>query len=296
MTSDCLLNFSTLPRVKLSSVELAYIERGQDGPLVLCLHGFPDIACTWLPLLDKLAAQGYRAIAPFTRGYYPSGLAADGDYSVVTLAKDVLELVEYFAKPDAEGRKHAIVIGHDWGGLAAYTAANIAPDKISKLVVAGVPHVHKAPFTFGQLLKSWYVFLFQLPWLPECLVGRNHFRFIDLLYANWSPQWTADTEHLDNVKASLSSPGALSAALGYYRCMVRRFNRADWEIMRRKTTVPALVFVGQADGSTGRALFTTSGDCYEQLRELVKMPGVGHFPHLEDPDLFASKVLAFLQD
>jgi pimeloyl-ACP methyl ester carboxylesterase len=295
MMSEVKINFSTLPRVQLPSIELAFIERGQDGPLVLCLHGFPDNATTWLPTLDRLAAQGYRAIAPFMRGYYPSAVAQNGDYSVVTLAQDVLELIEYFGKADAEGKKSAIVIGHDWGGLAAYAAANMAPEKISKLVVAGAPHMHKAPFTFGQLFKSWYVLLFQLPWLPEWLVARNRFRFLDVLYANWSPRWTVNTAHLDSVKASLSATGALPAALGYYRCMLRRMNKANWKIMSRKTTVPALVFSGQADGSTGRELFNTSAECYEQLRALVKMSGVGHFPHLEEPEAFASEVLAFLK-
>ncbi len=295
MINEPRLNFSALPRVKLSSVELAYIERGQDGPLVLCLHGFPDNATTWLPMLDALAAKGYRAIAPFTRGYYPSSLAADGDYTVVTMAQDVLELIEYFGKPDAEGKKSAVVIGHDWGGLAAYTAANIAPEKISKLVVSGVPHMHKAPFSLAQLFRSWYVLMFQLPWLPEFLVGRNQFRFIDILYANWAPQWTVDTRHLDSVKASLSAPGALSAALGYYRCMVRRTNKARWEIMSRQTTVPALVFTGLVDGSTGYELFRPTADCYTELDQLVKMTNIGHFPHMEDFELFARKVLNFLK-
>ena len=296
MMNEPRINFATLPRVKLSSVELAYIERGQDGPLALCLHGFPDNATTWLPMLDTLAAQGYRAIAPFTRGYYPSSLATDGDYTVVTMAQDVLELIEYFGKPDAEGKKSAVVIGHDWGGLSAYTAANIAPEKISQLVVSGVPHMHKAPFSVAQLFRSWYVLLFQLPWLPEWLVGRNQLRFIDNLYSAWSAaQWTANTSHLASVKSSLSAPGALSAALGYYRCIARRTNKARWEIMSRQTTVPALVFTGLSDGSTGHELFRHSNECYTELHSLVKMTNVGHFPHLEDFEQFARKVLGFLK-
>lgn len=288
MMNESAINFSTLPRVKLSSVELAYIERGL-GPLVLCVHGFPDNACSWLPMLDVLAAQGYRAVAPFTRGYYPSALAADGDYAVTTLAQDVLDLISAF------GEESAIVIGHDWGGLAAITAANMAPEKISKLVVSGVPHLHKVPFTLAQLFRSWYVLLFQLPNLPEKWVARNQLAFIDSLYSAWSPQWAIGTEHLDSVKSSLSAPGALSAALGYYRAMVRNMTAARWKIMSAPTTVPALVFMGLADGSTGHELFRHTKDCYTHLHGLVKMTGVGHFPHLEDHELFARKVLSFLK-
>lgn len=288
------IDFSTLPRVVLPSIELAYIERGQDGPLVLCLHGFPDNATTWLPMLDALAAQGYRAIAPFMRGYYPSGQAADGNYTVEALAKDVLALIDQFGKPDVEGHKTAVVIGHDWGGLAAYTAANMAPNSISRLVISGTPHLHKVPFTLKQLFRSWYILFFQLPCLPEWLVGRQQFQFLHRLYDSWAPQWTANTSHLDSVKASLSATGALSAALGYYRCMVRRTNRARWATLSQQTTVPTLVFAGEVDGSTGYELFRYTHDCYTQLSQLVKLSHCGHFPHLEEPERFAKEVLHFL--
>lgn len=288
MTTDSAINFSVLPRVQLSSVELAYIERGH-GPLVLCLHGFPDNACSWIPMLELLAEQGYRAIAPFMRGYYPSAVPADGDYSVTTLAQDLLDLIT------ALGEQSAIVIGHDWGGMAAFTAANMQPEKISKLVVASAPHLHKTPFTFAQVLKSWYVIFFQLPVLPEKLVAGRQLRFIDNFYSKWSPLWTVSTAHLDSVKSSLSGPGSLAAAIGYYRSMLRKMTPGKWALMSAKTTVPALVIVGELDGSTGAELFSTSSDCYEKLEKLVVMPGVGHFPQLENPEGFASAVMAFLK-
>jgi len=256
---------------------------------VLCLHGFPDNATTWLATMDVLAAQGYRVVAPFMRGYYPSALASDGNYSVTALGQDVLDLI------GAMGEQTAIVIGHDWGALAAITAANTAPEKISKLVVSGVPHLHKTQFSLAQAFRSWYVLLFQLPGLPEKLVARKQLAFIDNLYSAWSPLWTVSTAHLDSVKTSLSAPGALSAALAYYRAMVRGMTPARWAILSRKTTVPAMVFTGLADGSTGHELFRYTDECYENLHSLVKMTGVGHFPHLEDHELFSRKVLGFLR-
>lgn len=287
------IDLARLPRVTVPGASLAYLEQG-EGPLVLCLHGFPDNACTWLSLMDTLARAGYRVIAPFMRGYYPSSVAADGDYSAQALAGDVLALIAHFGQPDASGRQQAIVIGHDWGGLAALTAANTQPDAISKLVVSGIPHLHKAPFTIAQLFRSWYVLFFQLPLLPEWAVARNRFRFIDHLYHSWSPLWTANTVHLDSVKASLSGPGALPAALGYYRAMVRRMSAERWAVVSRKTTVPALVFTGLMDGSTGAELFRHSDECYEHLHALVKLASAGHFPHLEEPEQVAHRILGFL--
>jgi pimeloyl-ACP methyl ester carboxylesterase len=258
MMNESALDFSRLPRVQLSTVELAYIERGQ-GSLVLCLHGFPDNASSWLPMLESLAAQGYRAVAPFMRGYYPSTVAADGDYSVTALAQDVLDLIEHFAAPDSNGLKQAVVIGHDWGGLAAIAAANQAPEKISKLVVSGVPHLHKAPLSLAQVFRSWYVLMFQLPGLPEKLVARKQLAFIDGLYSAWSPLWTVSTTHLDrkapaccarvlpcectgtSLSAAWMATGALLACcarvLQGVDAMVRRMTPARWELISRKTTV-----------------------------------------------------------
>ena len=97
------------------------------------------------------------------------------------------------------------------------------------------------------------------------------------------------------MKSSLSGPGSLVAAIGYYRSMLRRMTPGKWALMSAKTTVPALVIVGELDGSTGAELFTTSNDCYEKLEKLLVMRGVGHFPQLENPEGFASAVLAFLK-
>src|SRR5258708_7936876 len=105
-----------------------------DGPLVLLVHGFPDTAHTWSDVLPRLASQGFRAVAPFMRGYYPTTIPADGDYAVLTLGRDVLALIE------AHGRTQAIVIGHDWGAYASYAAANLAPERVSKLVTVALPH------------------------------------------------------------------------------------------------------------------------------------------------------------
>lgn len=275
-------------RVRANGIDFAFIERG-SGPLVLCLHGFPDTAHSYDAVLPDLADAGFRVVAPFLRGYSPSSAPADGDFSVPALARDVIALI------DAFGEKTAHVIGHDWGGFAAYTAANLAPERIGKVVCCSVPHMHAAPLSLAQLRKSWYVFFFQLPSWPERRVARNDFAFVDRLYRDWSPNWRTTAADLAPVKRSLAAPGGVRNALAYYRAMISGSTRAQREVMSRVTSVPALVFAGEVDGSVGLEQFRDTARCYSQLDELVSMPGVGHFPHRERPAAFAERTIAFLR-
>lgn len=278
---------SDYARIQVNGVELAYLEQG-SGPLVICLHGFPDSAHSYDELLPVLAAAGYRAVAPFLRGYYPSAVPADGDYAMTTVAGDVLALI------DALGERDAILIGHDWGGFAAYTAANLAPEKVSKLVVLAVPHMAASANSLAQLRRSWYVWFFQLPWLPEKRVARHDFAFIDRLYRAWSPHWAESEFRLGPVKRALAAPGGLRAALGYYRRMIRGASKSVYDVMSQKTSVPALWFVGEADGSIGPEVFANTADAFTGPFEMVKLAGVGHFVHREAPQAFTEKLLGFI--
>jgi pimeloyl-ACP methyl ester carboxylesterase len=279
----------TLPvkHIEVNGQPLAYLELG-EGPLVVCLHGFPDSAYSYELLLPVLAAAGYRAVAPFLRGYYPSGLAVDNDYSIPAVAGDLLGLIT------ALGEERASVIGHDWGGFTAYTAANIAPQCIDKLVVMAVPHMRQGNSSLAQLRKSWYVMLFQLPWLPERLVRRDDFEFIDQLYRDWSPNWDETEFALQPVKQALSSPGGLSAALAYYRALVRGSNKQDREIMARQVSVPSLWIAGEVDGSVGLDQFEGLEAAFTDRFELLIVDNAGHFVHREAPDLVHNSLMAFL--
>ena len=119
--------------VEANGLRIAYLEAGK-GPLVLLLHGFPDTAHTWDRALPALADAGFRAVAPFMRGYHPTAIPADGAYDSDTLAADAVALIT------ALGEEQAIVVGHDWGASAAYGAATIAPERVKKLVVLAIPH------------------------------------------------------------------------------------------------------------------------------------------------------------
>lgn len=283
-------NAETLPvkTCRVGEIEFAYLEQGQ-GPLVLCLHGFPDTAWGFEQTLPALAKAGFRAVAPFLRGYSPTGLAPDGDYSMLAVAQDVLGLI------DALGEQDAIVVGHDWGGLAAYTAANLAPQKIRKLVVMCVPHMAGARNSWIQLKKSWYVFFFQLPWWPERKLVERNFRLIDRLYRDWSPSWRFTSAATAPVKQALSAPGGVEAALGYYRAMVRGSTARLRQVMSQRTLVPAMVMAGEQDGSIDITQFDEVRRAFGTDFTFKRFADAGHFPHRECFDEFIAALLAFLK-
>lgn len=273
--------------VEANGIRFAYLEMGQ-GPLVLCLHGFPDTAWGFAGLLPVLAAQGYRVVAPFLRGYAPTELAPDGDYSLVTISKDVLALIE------ALGETHASLIGHDWGGYAAYGAANLNPRRIRRLAVLSVPHMGASRFSLSQLRKSWYILLFQLPWLPEYLVPQKNFAFIDRLYRDWSPLWSAYDYDLTPVKKALAAPGGLKAALAYYRGAIRGATADMRRLMQMPVTVPTLQIAGDLDGAIDPRQFQDAHKGFTGGLDLHVLPRLGHFPHREDLQQVAPLLLAHL--
>lgn len=277
--------------IHVNGIQLAYYEHG-SGPLLICLHGFPDTADTFAGLLEPLAAAGYRVIAPFMRGYYPSAIAADGDYSLPTLARDVLALID--ALYEGEGPAQASVIGHDWGGLAAYHAANLAPATIRQLVVMAVPHMGSAKMSWQQFKNIWYTLFFQLPFIPEWLIRRNNFSFINFIYRLWSPSWDDANANIDAFKHVLRQPNCLAATLAYYRCMVRHPTAESKALLTQSTSVPALWIMGADDRCVDVGQVNNLAAAFTAGVELVVLPHTGHFPHCEQPAAVLAKLLAFL--
>src|SRR5947209_8612007 len=148
-------------RVTANGVDFAYLSAGPDGgSLALCLHGFPDHAPSFAPMLQALGDAGHHAVAPWMRGYHPTALAPDGRYQSAALALDALALVEALS-----GDGTAALIGHDWGALAACGAAILRPDAVRSLVAMALPHpaVVAATLTgdWEQRKRSWYMWFFQ---------------------------------------------------------------------------------------------------------------------------------------
>lgn len=282
--------------VEVNGVRYAYLEEGPgDGPLALCLHGFPDSAHTWRHLLPVLAGAGYHAVAPYLRGYAPTGLAPDGAYQTGALAADAVALHQALG-----GHGDAVIIGHDWGALATYGAVAHEPDRWRRAVTAAVPPVAAVAdtfFTYGQLKRSWYTFFFQSP-LAEVALPIDGYAFIDHLWADWSPGYDA-TWDVARAKESIGDPVRIVAAIGYYRAMYDDTRRdpslASWEeAAMAPTPVPTLYLHGADDRCFAAEAI---GDPLAHLAkgsEMAVVGGAGHFVHLEQPQVVETHILRFL--
>jgi pimeloyl-ACP methyl ester carboxylesterase len=282
--------------VQARGITFHTLEEG-EGPLVLCLHGFPDHARSFRHQLPVLAAAGYRAVAPFMRGYAPTGPAPDGRYQSAALAEDAVALIA------ALGYDDAIVFGHDWGALAAYGAALAAPARIRKLITAAVPYGPQVSAAFmssyDQQRRSWYMFFFQTPFADMAL-AHDDFAFVERLWRDWSPGWRFPPEEMAALKATFRQPGVAEAALGYYRAMHNpalqdpALATLQGRMMLEPIEVPAMVLHGTDDGCMGAELVTGMADFFPRGLRVEMVPGTGHFLHQEDPARVNALILDFL--
>jgi pimeloyl-ACP methyl ester carboxylesterase len=258
--------------VEAAGLRFAYLEEGA-GPLVLLLHGFPDTAHTWDRSMSALAAAGYRAVAPFMRGYAPTAIPAAPAYDSDTLGRDALALIAALAGP---GERSAILVGHDWGASAAYSAATLGPERIRLLVTLAIPHPRSILPTPAMLWKVRHFAALRRKRAAEH-VRADDFAGVDELWRRWSPAWTQiPPEETAPVKECFRQPGALDAALGYYRALTVRVPPAQ----RRSVTVPAVAFAGLHDGIVTPAAYERARRCYQAAYHVVRVPG-GHFMHRE---------------
>lgn len=264
-------------------------------PLALCLHGYPDSAHTWRHLLPELAADGFHAVAPFMRGYAPSSLAPEGVYQTAALGMDANALHEHL---DADG--DAVVIGHDWGALAAYAAVGIEPARWRRIVGASVlpgPVSAEAFFRYDQLKMSWYLF-FQTSALADMVIPMDDYDYISRLWADWSPGYDADDD-VARFLACVPTPDHLAATLGYYRQTLDMNSQAD-ELAEAQAaalampTIPFLYLHGRDDGCftvdlAPRVAEYAVGDCRVEVIE-----NAGHFLQLEQPRVVNDMILEFV--
>lgn len=283
-------------RVTAGDLAFSCLEDGPpDGPLALCLHGFPDTAHTWRHLLPALAGAGYHAVAPFMRGYAPTGLAPDGCYQVGALAGDANALHAALG-----GGPDAVVLGHDWGAFAAYGAAGAEPDRWRRVVAMAVPPLPASAggfFGFDQLKRSFYVFLFQMP-LADAIVPADDFAFVARLWGDWSPGYDAGAD-LVEVRRALGDPERVAAAIGYYRAMFdpssHRPEHADAQRAAEGVPPqPTLYLHGRRDGCMGVEVAAGTLDLLAAGSEQHVLDEAGHFLHLEQPAATAGAVLGFL--
>ena len=249
--SDALINSDSSIRhgyAQVGGVRLHYAERGSGGRLVILLHGFPECWYSWRHQLMALG-EHYTVVAPDLRGYNLSDKPARvEDYKINLLVDDVLGLVRHF------GEKQAAIVGHDWGAGIAWAVAGTHPEYVWKLVALQVPPmaVWRANLTLRQALRSWYMLFFQLPRVPEWLISARDFAFLERTFKKTvaRPGTFTDTD-IAVYKKALREPGALSAAINYYRANVFSLfakRKGEQEELRDgRIRVPTLFIYGEQD-------------------------------------------------
>ena len=249
-----------------------------DGPLMILLHGFPEFWYGWRNQIEPLADAGFCVWAPDQRGYNlsdkPPGVKA---YALDRLAADVTGLI------DAAGRRQAVLVGHDWGGAVAWHVAAQVPDRVARAVILNVPHpavmMQQLRRNPRQLARSWYMFGFQLPWLPErWLTFRRAWPLARTLLRTSRPGAfsAADLEHY---REAWLQPHAMTAMLNWYRAALRA---RPLQTAGQRIRPPTLLVWGAQDRFLGRELATPSLACCEQ-GELEFLEQATHWVQHEEP-------------
>ncbi len=269
----------------VNGVRLHCVVEG-EGPLVLLLHGFPETSRAWRKQIPALAKR-FRVVAPDLRGFgasdKPRGIAA---YDTSVVANDIVALIHAF---DA-ARAH--VVGHDWGGGVAWTVATGHPEAVNRLVVLNCPHpsvMQRAlRSNWTQIRKSWYIFAFQLPWLPEWVLRRDGARALKNTLRRSSKLSTFSDADLDEYARAFSAPGAATGAINYYRAAARS------RVPSGKIRAPTLLIWAEDDFALGMELTRGIDDLFETTPRVEYVPDTSHWVMEERPEIVNRLLLEFL--
>ena len=271
--------------VRVNGVRLHCVVEG-EGPLVLLLHGFPETSHAWRKQIPALANR-FRVVAPDLRGYgrseKPRGIDA---YRTPVLADDIAGLIQEFGT----GRAH--VVGHDWGGGVAWSLAMLRPEVVNRLAVLNCPHpaiMQRAlRSNWTQIRKSWYIFAFQLPWLPEWALSRSGARALkDSLRRSGKPGTFSDAD-LDEYARAFSAAGAATGALNYYRAALRS------RLPPTKIKAPTMLIWAEDDFALGIELTRGMDDLFEITPRIEYLPDTSHWVMEERPEVVNRLLLEFL--
>lgn len=269
MPNTLKLRTFALPGLKMH----AAVAGPEAGPLVILLHGFPQFWYSWRRQMEVLAEAGFRVVAPDQRGYNLTDKAPP--YDIGTLTADIINLIQ------ANGRESACVAGHDWGAGVAWALAAAHPERVQRLAILNVPHpavVARALLggNLGQMQRSYYIGMFQIPWLPEQMLSSENYKPLWRAMRNSARRGTFTEDDREKYVAAWSQPGALSAMIGWYRAMFKAAEPGTRRRYARRIQRPTLILWGERDIALGVELAEESVNWLEDGR-LIRYPDHTHW-------------------
>lgn len=271
-------------KVTANGLEFDFLESGR-GPLALCLHGFPDSAWSWTAMLANLAAAGYHAVAPWMRGYAPTEIPADGRYDIGALAEDCKALHAALGADE-----NAIIIGHDWGAMAAYGAIASQPNLWHRCVILATPPpviAMRGFQNYEQVRCWWHLFFFQTP-MADALLEADDLALVEKLWRDWSPGFEPGAM-IDRAKDALRGEGRIRAALGYYRAL---FTTGGLPLTG--LPVPTLLLYGIDDRTLWPSSLIGAENFLAPGSKCIAVRDAGHFLHLERPRVVMDEIMSFI--
>ena len=273
--------------ITTNGVKLHYVTQG-EGDLMLMLHGFPEFWYSWRHQIPEFA-KNYKVVALDLRGYNDSDKPADKSaYVMDEFIRDVEGVIKGL------GYDKCILVGHDWGGAIAWNFAYAHPEMVERLIILNLPH--PAKFAEGmrnpqQLLRSSYMFFFQIPWLPEFLIQSSDYQPIETAIKGMAVNKSAITkEDLEAYKDAAAKRGAMTATLNYYRNIFQqRMTSQDWSVLE----VPTLMIWGEKDTALGKEL-TYGTEAYVRDFQIKYIPDCSHWVQQEQPQLVNQDMREFL--
>lgn len=289
MTTDPATIAITHRMIPTNGLRLHVAEAGPtDGPLVVLLHGFPEFWYGWRRQIPALAAAGFHVVAPDQRGYNLSDKPpAVRDYATHTLAADVVGLF------DALGAERACLVGHDWGGGVAWTVAEQHPERLHALAVLNCPHgqafqevLWRSP---RQALRSWYMAAFQIPWLPEKLLGAQGARRLGGAMRGTARRGAFSREDMARYREAWLQPGALTAMINWYRAGLR------YPPPKSPAAIepPTLLIWGEQDTALGTEFIEPITRPCADIR-VARIPEASHWVQHEEPEQVNALLTEFL--
>ena len=281
------LSIHPIQTVRLKNeMNYAYLEKG-TGPVVVLLHGFPDMASTWDETITNLS-RDYRVIAPFLRGYYPTDISSKDDYSVKSVAEDIVLLL------DQLGIDKFTIVGQDWGASVAQCVGNLAEDRIYKIVSVAIPHPTCLIPTPSLAIAGRHFFMFGTGDYGVRYARKNDFDYIDRLYQRWSPDYTNYKESCNPIIETFKYPNRLEAALGYYRSFASETDE-NRTFYNQIPNLPIYFMVGENDGIATPDVIERMKKQMPQGTKTTVFENAGHFLHREIFPQFIKELGFFIE-